>query len=575
MGFIAEMSKAAILGQNQGSDLWRRTFGQAKETPSKPIQQSDRGGSWVKSSTSSIESTKRLIQALRSQAPGGWTDDRYTESQKYIDIAYVAIHRQNELLTQAEFQLYVKDPNHPDGKRPITPEDPPHGDRLVKPYDLVRLLECPNEDDSFGDLIAQFNLQMDLTGTSLSWMVPNELGYPMELYPIPTATMIPQPVMSPEYPKGFYRVQPLYPYGPFSSYPTPASSVGAPIPAEWVLKFKYPHPLLRYEGYSPLTAMRFQMDTLEMMNKSRWYSMKRSINPSAVMNFDEAEGMMPLPESEIQRIHAEWEANFQGVENHGKFIVGSPGGKIEEWGRSPRDMDYPAGWEQTTGFILGGGFGITKPAAGMVEDSSYSTLFATLKQLYWLTLDPKCARFANKMTRHLCPFFGDNLILEIRCKRIDDHEIFKGAIDTAMSAKAITKNEVRKRLEVLNLEPTKEKWGDEIAGKEEQQQGMPGMPGMPGQGQPMPGQEQNGRPIPPDLSGLEDNEEMVRPEPPEISSSRPDTGTLNEGSLGPRKSIKSILRQRGKVLVNGNGKHILNGKHKKSLYAEIRDKLKT
>ena len=76
----------------------------------------------------------------------------------------------------------------------------------------------------------------------------------------------------------------------------------------------------------------------------------------------DVEGMEPLPESEIDRIHAEWENEFQGPENHGRLIVGTPGGQFDMFGSKPTDMDYQSGWDQQLNFILGG-FGITKPAA--------------------------------------------------------------------------------------------------------------------------------------------------------------------------------------------------------------------
>src|SRR5260370_35899679 len=109
---------------------------------------------------------------------------------------------------------------------------------------------------------------MTLMGKALTWMVPNKLKTPMELYSIPTAIAIPQPAINPDFPDGYYRIQPIYPYGPFSSYPTPATAVGAPIPAQWMLRVKYPHPLLRYDGYSPMTVLRLQQDEIESIDRS-------------------------------------------------------------------------------------------------------------------------------------------------------------------------------------------------------------------------------------------------------------------------------------------------------------------
>lgn len=545
--------RKAFPGQNQGRVTWDSIFGEDKESAKRPV--STRvfpGGSYGRSLVGTDNAYKRLLEALRSNAPGGWSDNRFEQANHYKGITYTAIHRQNEMLTQAEFQVFYKDDNAPDGKRPVTKFDPPQGDRFCRPYDLVELLEKPNRDDSFGDLLSNWNLQMDLTGSALTHMVPNKLGTPFELYPIPTALAIPQPVINEQYPFGYYRIQPVYPYGPFSSYPTPNSSVGAAIPAQWMIRFKYPHPLLRYDGYSPLTAFNLHIDEVESIDRSRFYKMKGSIDPSAVLNSTDAEGAQALPTEEIERILAEFEVQ-QGPQNHGKLHIAAPGWKLEEWGTRPADMEYQAGWEQLVGFVLGG-LGITKPAAGMIEDAAYATLFATLKQLYWLTLEPKANRIAQKLTRYLGPFFGDNLIIEIRCRPIDDHEKKDKDLNTLMAGKALTKNEMRKE---LGYELTKEEWGEDIAGdpspNELEQQDQQ----MQAQQEEMKLQQQQGDQK---LSLDKQKLEQDREEPMEVTKSRPKTRTLGQGALGPRmkmfgnKSLYSRIREEIGAK-NGNGRH--------------------
>jgi phage portal protein BeeE len=508
----------------------------------------------------------------------------------------------------AEFQISKKDPDHPNGKRPITRKDPPEREHGLPPWKAMEVLEKPNNDDHFGDLMYRWVQQMLLTGMSLTWMVPNKMGVPFELYSIPTAIAIPQPVINPDYPNGFYRIQPVYPYGPFSSYPTPASAVGAPIPAEWMMRFKFPHPLLRYDGFAPLTALRLHLDEVEQMDRSRWYAMKRVISPSGILQFKDMEGMQGLPEAEIERIRAEFENEFQGTENTGKLMVSTPGAELDLQESRLRDMEYKDGWSQLTEFALAG-LGIMKSVAGMTEDTSYASLFAALKQFHLLTLEPWINRIAACLTRFFLPFFGDDLIMEIRCKRIDDHDVRNGKISAMVQAKCITKNEVR--LE-MDMPATKEKWGEDIAGTEPQQEGAPGaegaeggVPGMPGaeggapgaEGQPggeAPAPEEGAAPEGEGHAGESELDEMLgagggeeeeglseldellsaagevdsgdqgeegvpeeEEEPEEVTESRPKPGKLGEGSLGPRKSLLSafrkvkVLRSKYKALSNG------------------------
>lgn len=576
MGFISKLSGTKSIEDTPNnrvtpkrtSRLWREAFGQVdKDAVLAQRQIGNEGGSITASTISSAAATARLVQALRSQAPGGWSDNRWAQTNHFVGAVYVAIDRIATMLQQSEFAVYKKDDSHPDGKRPVTKADKPEGSRFCKPYDLVELLEKPNKQDSFGKMLYRISQQKGLTGSALNWMVPNKLGVPMELYVIPTAIMIPQTVVSPEYPEGFYRCQPVYPYGPFSSYPTPNSAVGAPIPAEWVLKFQNPHPLLRYEGYSPLTALNQQIDQLEQMDRSRWYSMYRSVNPSAVLNFAGTENMQPIPQAEIDRIHAEWQNEFQGTPNHGKLIVGTPGGELEQWGNRPIDMDYPEGWSQVLSFIMGGGFGITKPAAGMVEDSSYAQLYATLKQLFMTRLEPDCDDMASTFTRNLAPFFGDDLIVEIRCKRIDDPEVNKIKFDAMLQGKFATKNEARK---MWDMPVTSEEWGEELLGAEEQQMAEMEMENQKemqakeqeaavnGEQLPMPGQK-------PAAVGAEQKEEK------EVTKSRPSPGHVSKGSLGPRMKGLEIGYQKSLGDLRGI-KQILERLERKTLANHVENK---
>jgi phage portal protein BeeE len=582
MGYISRLSKSlgnARLAKDQASkERWRRTFSiTSKEDPHERNYGAGIGpeGTGIdprnfRTNVGTPAAIQQLLRALRSLAPGGWTDNRWEQTSHWVGIAYVAGHRICEQMLQSEFQVLETDPQAPDGIREVSPDHP-----------LVQLLKKPNYYDSFGDHLYRITQQLLLTGTCLTWMVPNKFGTPVELYSIPTAMAIPQSNLTPDYPHGYYRVQPVYPYGPFTSYPTPLSAAGALIPAQWMLRIQFPHPLLRYEGYSPLSGLRLHLDEVEAIDRARWYSQRRAINPSAVLNFDAELGAEPLPEAEIARIHAEFENDQQGPENTGRLFVATPGAKLEPWGAPPKDMEYQSGWTQLVEFCLAG-MGITKEAAGMVSDSTYSTLFATLKQFHMLTLEPICHRFATSMTKHLAPFYGENLIIKIRTQRIDDHDIKMGKVNALMNARAITKNEIRK---AFDFDFTNEDWGKEIAG-DQRQLGMPEPAQQPGQ----PGAEQsqappeNGPPgtgamtaamggpaeSPPEPPKLGGEREEEANEPQEIGITREKPGNLAAGSLGPRKSFggrltgihnkPKVSSYQIKSFLQGNKNHNHNGK---------------
>jgi hypothetical protein len=285
-----------------------------------------------------------------------------------------------------------------------------------------------------------------------------------------------------------------------------------------------------YEGFSPMSALRLHIDEVTSMDRSRWYSQRRAFNPSAVLNFDGSPDAPPLPEPEIERIRADFANAHQAPENTGMLFVATPGSKFEPWGTTPKEMDWHNSWAQLVDFILAG-FGIGKGAAGLTDGQSYSTLFASLKQFHLLTLKPMCDRIASHITRHMAPFFGDNLIVEIKAPRIDDHEVIDRKLRLLMDARAMSKNELRQE---LDFPLTKEGWGNEFAGEKSEDEARKESMGRQNQGQEQSAEETNpdNSPIP----GMEDESDP-------IEKSRPNTGTLNLGSLGPRKEL------------NGNGKH--------------------
>lgn len=587
MGFITNRAKGSqrvpvkVTKDDASRRQWRETFrgvskeeggtGKRSEEPARsrpPVP----GGTYGRSSVTSEASFKRLLQAMRSMAPGGWSDDRVEEENHFVGITYVAIHRICCQWMQAEFQVFKKDESHPEGKRPITKDDPVEGDRSERPWRLVELLEKPNNQDSFGSWLYRAGQQKYLTGTALNWLVPNRFGTPAEMYIISTSIAIPQPAVNPDFPDGYYRIQPVYPYGPFSSYPTPSSAVGAPIPAQWMMRFQFPHPVLRYEGFSPLTALRLHIDEVESIDRSRFYKMRRSSNPDAVLNFEAVEGQEPLPEAEIERIKAEFEYDFQGEANHGRLYVSAPGAKLEEYGTKPKEMDYGQGWDQLTSFILAG-FGITKAAVGMNETSSYANQWASLKQLHTLVLKPDLDDIAAKITRHIGPFFGDDLIVEIRCPRIDDHEIAFQKVDKLNSLKGLPKAVIRLALQLLDL-PIDDEVVEELtkAGEQQQQQEMMAGASQPmeeamieqGQVPEMPGMEREEAPVASEADGDYPGLDTLFPDEEEQGiAEQPDTGSLGAGGLGPRKGLKGYkgllakYRKRSTPMVhlNGNGRH--------------------
>lgn len=140
------------------------------------------------SAASGVNAYSKLLRAMRSKAPGTWTDDRWEQSKHFTTTPYVAIHRICVLLSQSEYDVLESvngsmDPND------LKPAKSKEGERLI------RYLGKPNWKDSWGKWMYRVGQQKWLTGSALDWMVPNMIGEPVEHYVVPTALAVPQTVM--------------------------------------------------------------------------------------------------------------------------------------------------------------------------------------------------------------------------------------------------------------------------------------------------------------------------------------------------------------------------------------------
>ncbi len=489
-------------------------------------------------SNTSMVGTKRAVQALlavlRSSAPGAWSDNRLEQSNHFTGPQFLAINTLMKQAAASELTVYHRDRKDPAQRKPAPMDDA-----------LVRLLESPNNLDDYGLYMRRLVQQIGLTGTALNWTVPNGFNKPKELYILPTALATPLPQYI-GFPQGAYRVMPMYPYGPFGMVPNVPAAAGATIDARQIFRVQNPHPYLRYDGYSDLTAMRLQADTVENIDRARLSQQQKGTDPSLHLNFDSTQGWNPSQE-DLERYRAQIEAVMAGPMNAGKILF-TTNTDVNTLSTTPKDMAWQEGWEQLIGFVLSG-YGVPKSVSGMSEDTSFAQLFAALKQFHWITLEPLLQMIALAFNKHLCPLFGPQYWLEIKPRRIDDPTIKQAKANGFVVAKACTKNEYRL---MLDEEPTEEEWGEQIVGEPPPQQ----QAGAVGGQQSAVGSEQTAdRRL---LTAPGQRELHKNP----VEEDRPEN-EQGEGALGPRKSLVGALAS-----VNGHAKslngHTGNGKTPKA-----------
>jgi hypothetical protein len=205
-----------------------------------------------------------------------------------------------------------------------------------------------------------------------------------------------------------------------------------------------------------------------------------------------------------------------------------PGAKLVPYAGSLVDPSWIDSWQQFLSFVLAV-FGVTKSLAFLQDDTSFATLYASLRQHNLFTMCPLLQMIADALNLQLVwPYWGPEYGIELRPQKITDHEEDKSRVQVAGQFGSITHNEVRV---TLGFEPTDEPWGNE-----QTKPSAPAQPGQPGQ----PGQQQPGQGGPDEQGGLAamlgaGPEE--RQQPAEATAARP-RNPQGQGSLGNRAILE-------------------------------------
>ena len=435
------------------------------------------------------------------------------------------------------------------------PEARMAGDRAAREplaYDhpISKLVVRPNRWETGGMLRRRRVHQLCLTGTNLQWRVDDGLGTPVEMWNIPTGTY--QPVAaSSVYPNGAYRVMPWFP-GPLAMIPGALSAGGVVVPTEHMVKTMMPHPLVQWEGLSPLSACELSLDTIESIDRARMSKTRREIVPSCVIT---ADPQVTFPKGdELTRLREEIFQLMGGPDKAGRPALLGPGLEIEPWGGGNIEVGWIESWGQLVDFVLSV-FGVTKSLAFMSEETNFAALYAALRQFNLFSLCPLLQLMADSDNLGLVwPHFGEDYFIEYEPQSITNEDQAIAECKTLMGGQGgATWNEVRQK---LGWEPTEEEWGNERASA------SPPKPEMGGAGGPKPGGALEGKKegedgMTPDWFGVR---EEAKPEERGQSREQQRARPRNRQGVGAAGSQPSRWKMGGRLKsilngVNGNGVH--------------------
>lgn len=302
-------------------------------------------------------------------------------------------------------------------------------------HPAVRLFERINAVDTWPDFVSQWEIQENLTGNVLVWTPRNRFGRPAEMWVLPTALMQYMP-MSPAYPYGAWRFMPYF--GMAVPMGLGVTS-GAIIPGDEVLHYRCPHPLARWDGLSPLTAMAKEIDSYDSITDSRESSFAKGVRPTLLVRLKNGSTV-----AESQRVADALTNSHGGTQNDGKIIVYEGDDMdVDNPGTTPREMDFQGSWEQAVKASLAG-FGVPSAIAGLTEAPAYAAYFASLKQFFSNKLAPSARSKAEFLTKHLiAPNYGRGYRCQIDLPTIDDQDIADRQVAADAQSGLRTFNELR------------------------------------------------------------------------------------------------------------------------------------
>ncbi|HWY79521.1 MAG TPA: phage portal protein [Candidatus Sulfotelmatobacter sp.] len=182
------------------------------------------------------------------------------------------------------------------------------------------------------------------------------------------------------------------------------NEIGEKVPLEpdEIIHFKRFHPLNPYRGMGTVEAAALAIDTDTYASEWQRNFFGNSAIPSAILS---SEGT--LNQEAYDRIKANWDAKFKGVQNSNKLAVLEGNLKYTLVGQSARDMQFSDGRKDIRDEILAI-FRVPKTILGISEDVNFASAQATEYIFAKYVIKPKMKFFVTKLNEFYLPFFNLN-----------------------------------------------------------------------------------------------------------------------------------------------------------------------
>ncbi len=299
-------------------------------------------------------------------------------------------------------------------------------------HPIERLLRTPNPFLSQFELLESTFGYLELTGNAYWFLAGMPGGAPEEIWPLrpDRVRIVPSPTQY------------------IGGYVYTVDGIDIPLAAEEVIHFKRWHPRNDYYGLSALEAAAIASQTDRAMGQwnRQFFSSEKAI-PAGVVTIKNM-----VDDASYERIIKEFRESYGGTERRTAFIRGAEV-TWSDIGLSQKDSDFLGARTFNKHEILH----IYGIPAGLYEENATQANATIARETFLAdTIWPKLVRFSQKLTQHLAPFYGDDLVIlaeDIRDNSADIAEV-------QAAAGYLTINEMRERY--FHIEPIV--GGDRLSG---------------------------------------------------------------------------------------------------------------
>jgi len=295
---------------------------------------------------------------------------------------------------------------------------------------IPQVLQRPSETHSWGDLIEQTQLHLDLAGRSFWHLITaNDQG---------GGDVVGIQIINPDWiNRAIYDKSKTRVVGWELKTSTSARKI---LPAEDIVLFRYPDPVDPHGGISPIraVAMSHDMDTY-----SRAYAashLRNHAQPTGILT-TEAE----LTRDQAALIAEGWQDIHEGTN---RIQVLGKGAQFQTLSAQIKDLEF-LNLARVSRDQLLAAFHVPATKLGLVEDSSRANGEEADRVYTSLCLGPRLKRYEEPITFRVLPRLGfpsDQYIFKFDSVDVGDKEFERLSAETAFKAGAITMDEYRERI---------------------------------------------------------------------------------------------------------------------------------